>query len=104
VKIQNVSPLGSLDIDVLGLTVPGGATVEVPDAVAGRPPEARVAACEAELVAATARLDHHAAKALREEWTTLDHGVGLLAQPSNWRPAATPKTVKAVTTDEEAGK
>ena len=101
-KIVNVSPLGDLEIDVLGLLVRAGQTVDVPDAVAGRQPEPRVAECEAELVAATAALDHARAKALREEWPTLDHGAGLLAQPGNWRPAAAPKAGKAASTAEEA--
>lgn len=86
------------DVEV---TVANSAQVEVSAAVAGRPPEARVAACEAELVAATAARDHARAAALRDEWTTLDHGAGLLAQVGNWQAVAT-KAAKSG--DEEAGK
>jgi len=99
-RITNVCPLGDLDIDAIGLTVPAGATVDVPDVVAGRAPEARVVACEVALVVAVVARDHEVAKACREEWGTLDHGEGLLAQPGNWVPA---KTVKAAKAGNEGG-
>lgn len=89
-KITHVGAVDAFEIEIgAGRTVvvKRGETVDVPAAVAGRPPEARVAACEAELVAAVAAIDHDKARALREEWVSLDHGAGLLAQPANWQPA-----------------
>ena len=105
-KIRYVGVHDAVTITVRGaeVVVAKDATVDVPDDVAGRAPEARVAACQAELVDATAARDHARAAALRDEWTVLDHGAGLLAQVDNWQAVATKPAKTAATGEEGADK
>ena len=42
IQITNVSPLGELDVPILGRVVPYGASVDVDSLIAGRTPEASV--------------------------------------------------------------
>jgi hypothetical protein len=78
-------------VEVIGFgEVKRGDTLSVPAAVAGRSPSPRLAVAMVELDAAITAIDHDLAKALREEIIDLDHGDGLLAQPSNWEAVKAP--------------
>lgn len=85
-KTVSLLPPDDLTVPSLRLVCVKGVPVDIPENVAGREPDPRVAEAMAELAAAVAAIDHERAKALREEITTLDHGVGLLAQ--GWTRAA----------------
>lgn len=92
-KIRYVGPHDA--VEVAGLTVGRGKTIDVPDEVAGTPPVARLAVAMTELAAATAVRDHPLQAELRAEIAELDYGTGLLAQDT-WEavtspPAATTK-------------
>lgn len=65
VKIQNVSPLGDLDVPILGRIVKAGEVVDVDDAIAGA-----------------------VATGLPDADGVLDIGSGLLAQIGTWAPPA----------------
>lgn len=90
-RITYIGSADMVDLDEIGRVFPNGVargeTLDVPAWLAGRAPEAAVAACEAELADAVAKASHARAAAAREQWGVLDHGEGLLAQVRNWQPA-----------------
>lgn len=80
-----------VDVDEIGRVddngVARGETVEVPDELAGTPPDARfLVIMYEELPAAAARLDHQAQRDLKEELIDLSAGSGLLAAHRQWAP------------------
>lgn len=93
-QITYVGPFDSIEIPEVGI-VARNASVSVSSDLAGHPPVARLAVALADLVAATEAIDHPGAAALRKEIAGLDHGEGLLAQPSNWVPAKKKDEVSA---------
>lgn len=103
-----VKYVGQSAVEVGRFIVEPGGTIDVPDdgppgtVYGGRPPEPRLAAAMADLVAAITARDHHRAAALRTEIAGLDYGTGLLAQPENWQPA--PSAKKAAEKAEEVSK
>lgn len=99
-KVKYVGPFDAVELDGIGV-VRNGATIDVADSVAGRPPSPRVEPAHLELRDAIEALDHDRAVALREEIIGLDHGSGLLAQPANWQAVTTSK-IKAAVGGEEA--
>jgi hypothetical protein len=88
-KITYVGPFDAVELDTPSITVKRDETIDVPVSVAGRAPDARVAEIAAEL--AESYFDHAKRSALLAELVDLDHGAGLLAQTSNWTPAAPAK-------------
>ena len=98
-QVKYIGPFDAVDVEGVG-QVTSGQVVDVSDAVAGRPPAARVAAAHLELHDAISSLDHPRAAALREEIVGLDVGAGLLAQTGNWQPAAVVKASKSTAAEE----
>lgn len=111
-RVRNISPLGALELDGIGI-VEAGATVDVPADLAGRPPSAEYLKALDDMVTAVQNVDHQAARDLRKAITgyidvdgtevpPLDRGAGLLAQPDNWEPVTLKKGAQSATTAEEA--
>jgi hypothetical protein len=98
---MNLTYVGPFDaVEVAGQIVKHGETISFSSDIAGRAPDPRIDAAHLELADAVASLDHDRAIALRDEIIGLDHGTGLLGQPSNWLPAKAKKT--KATSDTEA--
>jgi hypothetical protein len=83
VKIQHQSKT-SWTIPGVGETDEHG-VIDVPDDVAGTPPDPRVETLMVEHRAAVEANDHEGARQLKEEIIGLDKGSGLLAQAA-WQP------------------
>lgn len=96
-KITYIGPFDAVEVDVIGAIVQHGESIDVPDDIAGRAPDPRIAEAMLELRDAVAAIDHLRAQALRDEIIGLDAGVGLLAQTSNWELAAAPRRVSRST-------
>jgi hypothetical protein len=91
-KITYVGPFDAVEVPVGGrfVTVKNGEPIDLPVALAGRPPAERLS--EILDVELPAVFDNHEARsALIAELATVDAGEGLLAQPSNWQPVAPAK-------------
>ena len=92
-QVKYIGPFDAVELEGLGI-VAAGQIIDVSDEMAGRAPDARVAAAHLELHDAISNLEHERAAALREEIINLDVGAGLLAQSGNWQ-AVTTKQSKA---------
>lgn len=81
-KVKYVGPSDAVVITVNGVEVEAKRNhqIEVPDAVAGRPPDPRLEEAMLEHRAAVLASDHNWARQLEDEITRLDYGEGLLAQ------------------------
>jgi hypothetical protein len=92
-QITYVGPFDAVEL-VDGTIAKHGETISVSAEVAGRPADPRLTDALAALSAAIEAIDHAGAASLRAEIGGLDHGSGLLAQPSNWVPAETKAAAK----------
>lgn len=90
-KITYVGGFDAVELDNPARTVKRGETIDVPVAIAGRPPADRVAEIMTELADPAVYVDHYRRSALTAELVDVDHGVGLLAQTTNWIPAVPAK-------------
>jgi hypothetical protein len=89
-KLVYCGPHARVEVDVLGARpVDRGVPVDVPDPIAGTPPDPDYVRIMAAL--ADPLLTHEARSALIAELAGTDPGSGLLAQPANWQPAAAAK-------------
>jgi hypothetical protein len=95
-KIKYVGPFDAVEVPVgpdRFVVVESGGVIDLPVALAGRPPSKEYLELVAELEKVHA--DHHARAAVIEQLAGVDVGEGLLAQPSNWEPAAPAKETKS---------
>ena len=99
-QVKYIGPFDAVELEGVGI-VAAGQIIDVSDEVAGRAPDARVAAAHRELHEAISNLEHERAAALREEIIGLDVGAGLLAQSGNWQAVAA-KAAKSTAVAEEA--
>lgn len=86
-KIQPVTQT-QFELPTLGLVADERGVIDVPDDVAGTPPDPRLDELMAAHAVAVAAIDHEGARTLRDEITGLDKGTGLLAQ-AVWKPYGT---------------
>lgn len=85
-KLKYVGPHDEVELPG-GLTVKRNHQIEVPDELAGKAPDARIAEAMVELHDAVENHDHPAGVKLRKEIAELDFGTGLLAQDT-WEVVA----------------
>jgi hypothetical protein len=101
-KIQNVSPLGDLEVPALRRSVAAGEVVDVPAEVAGRAPSWGPADESTPDFLTRVVVDEDGLEVLE----AFDPGFGLLAQPENFIPAPASKkrsTPAADSADAAAG-
>lgn len=100
-KIQHVTKT-QFELPTLELITDEHGVVDVPDDVAGRPPDERLEQLMLDHRAAVEAHDHEGARALKEEIVGVDPGSGLLAQ-AVWKPYGKAKPAAAANVKQEGG-